>query len=1308
MAVVAQGATVIRRVVERLYPGINYDETDGVNMVYKFSGNIREIRMKHGIKYKESIDEIKSKIRTKKHELYGVQVLDDTEWNEIRFKPLINDKGLEIYISSFVDPIKIDPEEEFLRNYKVCGDYAHNVETFIAMRAKNEMQIFGDLPIKIWVLFLLELSTELNHEPAGIRTIKAFLTKYGEPFHQGFRDLSRIDGFNPCYTTPLLFEMCCMEAILEFNIKMRMEEESISYLEFGNEKIDPIEIIQEFFYICLPHPKKINNMLRSPYSWFVKMWGVGADEIVILHSDAGDDRNSKEVFYDRYQTRKNKYTNMYKQCRFYRQSLKQNMEKVDEAVAYSQELGHHDYELRVFKKMLRVTYQIPFNPSKQTNYMLASLLLSIQTMSGYGRAWVKNESTDFEKIMKPSKDNFIERVSTYTANNFIQAYEEARDFGEEIVYPEDLYTSMLRLARNTSSGFATKVQVRKRFGPKMDRKVELVEVTSRIKALVIFTMGHTIFTETELMRRYNTTEFYQTKGSRDVPIKSTRTIFSINLSVLVPQLVVTLPLNEYFARVGGPTTPDHKKLGGKIIVGDLEATGSRVIDAADCFRNSCDPEIMTIAIDYSEYDTHLTRYNFRSGMLLGIKQALKRYTHLRYEGYTLEQLVDFGYGEGRIANTLWNGKRRVYRVKASDYIMLSEDEKIQGSFRPPIGVKPVTSVSVAEKLAKADVTGEDLVLVSPTDGSDLAKIDTHLSGENSTLIANSMHNKAIGMIIQEEVKSKYGDDIKFLSEQYVGDDTLLLTRLFTHDAKKIDGIIETIFGVVEKCGHEASESKTMITPFSVEKTQTHAKQGIYIPQDRMMLISSERRKDIEDAQGYVRSQVHTMVTKVSRGFSHKLAVMILMLKSTFVGAWKMKRTVIEDGRMRDRKFDSDKEDGYTLVMMRNPLSLFVPLSWNGYGAHFAALNVVMTEDVFVDSMMIETLAPTMKKIGMIAGKLPPLWNETQADKRQIGSDTKMSFFNKMARPTVRYALNDPRILAEVEKLPLGDFAPQRISQTMMHSALLKEATARTLLVAGYELEYQVNFNKWKKDSVGITLVDEQGYITTNYVKMFEVRFDEEVIQAPNMFPDVNLSPEFYLQKSAIGQRMSNRIRMSYIDKIDTILRKDVVMRGFITANSIINILEKIGVSHTSTDLTTLFTLMNIEDKVAQELAEYVTSEKVRFDALRLLKKGIVGDEFSMSLEVATNEMVTKYMRHPHQLTKTELDAVTLYVSQMLMLRSACGLKLRRMRLVVPDEAKERFKIRLNRFKAHAPKLKLIKRLIDINRLSVRALENQYV
>nr|QIQ51213.1 VP1 [Letea virus] len=1284
---------------------------------------MREQRRKLGTKYEKDDETLEEEARLGLSSLYGYPILFETDWKDILNVSIDSKDGvqaLNVYINSLQDVKNVDPEEEFLRNYRITKQESGDVDSiqkFILMRSKNEMQVYGDMALKHWAAFVEEVSLAVKHEPLGLQVIRSFVSKYGFPFQQNTRDLSQINELQISCTTPLLVEMCIAESLIEYNMVFRLQELQFKNLEFNDKEISPFSLIREFFIICLPHPKKINNILRAAYTWFVKMWGTMRDEVVVLQSFGGDDRNAKDVYYTDFRTLKNPYADMMKRTQFYKESQDANILSVDEAVRYSQQLSGHKYDLKIFRDMLQKCFLAEFSPLNMRHVVLASLLLSIQTITGYGRAWTVNMGSDTSKQMKPQPTNYIQRASEYTRNNFIKAYQEAKAHGFDLVKPEDMYTSMLRLARNTSSGFSAQIEIEKAYGPQQQRKKNVV-INSRIKALVIFSKGQDIYKREELIKKYNTVKLYQTKGSRDVPIKSTRTIFAINLSILAPQLILTLPLNEYFAKIGGSTTPSTSSFGGKIIIGDLEATGSRVMDAADTFRNSSDPEIFIIAIDYKEYDTHMTWYNFRSGMIEGLENVVSEYKDRLYDGYTLSELIEFGYGEGRVQNTLWNGKRRVYKVRLSDYDQLLDSEKQMGDFKPPIGCYPVSDIRICEKLMEKIGKNEeslssvsladDYILVSPTDGSDLANINTHLSGENSTLIANSLHNAAIGRIMQEELKKRNGGKIEILSEQYVGDDTLFYAKLHTRSSTELDSIISTIMDAISKAGHEVSASKTIFAPFSAEKTQTHAKQGIYIPQDRIMVISSERKKDIEDVQGYMKSQIMTMITKVSRGFSMELAYWILHFKSMFIGYRKLKRTIRDKIAYRDRLYDSNEEDGYTLCRIRDPLVLYTPIDWNGYGAHPTTLNIVMTPDIYIDSNFEGKISCDMDIINTLISDHPPHWNETKADKRQIRSETKMGFFSKMARPTVYNVLQNEKVLSEVSKLPLGDYMPHRISHTMMHSALMKEQRARALLAPGYELEYQQELNKWIPHQY-LKSNTKDMEISSSYIKIFnvDIKCDKNIKKSFN-FPDLNISPNFFIQKRIIGNRESVRIRMSYIDKLDSILRGDIVMRGFLTATTLMNILEKIGTCYSPEDLSTIFKLMNIEERVADRLAQYVTAERARFDALQLVKSGIGGDEFSMSLNVATQDTIDKFVIIPAEFSKTENDAVALYTSQLMMLKATLGIPCKHILISVSADEKVRLKQRRARFRTHLPKLKLINKVMGSDRLSARLVENQFV
>lgn len=1300
MTAVERRLELVCNALKRIFPHLKFpinDEEAAEYRFYKYS----EYFPTRGGRAKEN----ERAERMPRKDMYGIMVCKEAQWEEMFHDVECEDDetltAYERYVTSILPLDELVPDEEFLRHYAVDEDHAFH--RFVTHRAEKEGAVFGDTALRHWVALLIEISLKMKHVPLGLRVLAKFVKEWGSPLRQNTRDLAKVEDCTLNYMNALFVEMCIAESLSELNILMRCVEEGVHTVEMYGRRFRLYEIVREFFQAITPHPKKINNMLRAAYTWFVKNWGTASEEMTVLRSRASDDRNAKDVAYIEYAREKNPWAKMIQHSTFFRRSLDANMKRVEESLEYANELSDVQADMPLFKHLLKNTYRMEFEPRNIAHVLLASYLLSIQTIAGYGRAWVKNKSDDPEKILKEAPDNLVRRLREKTRDNLLRLYREAKAHGHTIVQPEDMYTSLLRLAKNTSSGVSVDVDIRRVYGPRAERKISFETISSRQKALVVFLMGDKIYSKENMTKTYDSVKSYQTKGSRDVPIKSTRTVYSIHIGILAPQMIFALPLNEYVTEVGGRTTRDVKSLGSKMIVGDLEATGSRVVDAADTFRNSGDLSVLTLAIDYADYDQHMSEENFRNGMLEALYQIAEENKHLDYEGWTTKDMVQAGWGKGRIVRSKWLGNRGVFVASKDSYDRLDEQYKKPEAGTPLARVLPGTyPITKKEKIVDAK-PGEEKILLVATDGSDLAEITTHLSGEATTLAVNSVHNAGIGETIIEQVEEELPGIFEVLSEQYVGDDTLMYLRCHTRDAKKFDRLVHVIMETIRRCGHEASESKTTFLPGSCEKTQTHAKQGIYIPQDRMMMISSERRKDIENVQGYMRAQITTYVTKVSRGFSEELAHLILMFKSSLIGYRKMKRTIF-DGEFRNRRFFT-LEDGMTLVRVRHPLTLYIPVAWNGYGANPIALNIVMTPELFADMYTMEAYREEMRELMHIAGRVPPQWDETNADTKQIGTETPMGLYTKLTRPAVRVALTDANLRARIEEMPLQGFGPGQLSKTMMRQAVLKESRARVLLSSGYEEDYQKTLNEWRAGRMNIQVVGRNREITSAYTKLFEVHLKESRPQRRYVHPDVNLSGPFLQQKTILGNRTMRRTRMSYIERIDSILRGDVVMRGFITSNHIINVLEDFGTNHAVEDMSTIFQLMNITPQVATRLANYVCSDRATFDTLMLSKGGIAGDEFSMSLNVLTDEQWNEIVEAPRGLMKVEMDAVALHVAQLMMLRASSGVKIDKVSIICPEIHKHR--VRNARVRARTMSKKTLSAICGtLRRLSTAIVQHQ--
>nr|UYL95531.1 MAG: VP1 [Haerbin Reovi tick virus 1] len=1051
--------------------------------------------------------------------------------------------------------------------------------------------------------------------------------------------------------------MCLNFALFEINSQMVAEEKAHGdTVEFdrpgGKMKIKMIDVANEFFLSLAPNPKKVNNMLRAVYSWLVKVWGIAQPELIVLASRGSGDLNAKNVIYDDFITYGNPYCTLIEGSVRYAESLSVNLGVVSEVEQFLSDALGHSYKFRFLREMLKTPYHNEFDPRSERHHLFLSTLLSLQAVTGFGRAWIKNVSQNPDDFVKPTEKNLVQQVSDLTCDYVVQALREAREKGFHPIPASEMYPSLMRLAKTTSAGMSTKMKVKRKFGVGQSK---FEEFTTRLKSAVIVTHGDQLFSDEMLDRRFDTVTSYQTRGSRDVVIKATRTIYAIHVGVLAAQMIISHPLNEYLARNGGSTSPEVPCLAGKVISGELENTGSRIIDNCDTFAASSDPTLFTIALDYSSFDEHMTPHNFREGQVRGFLTFASEYPEAVYEGRTLAEMVMSGYGEGRVTGSLWSGTPRVFRVPTSVLEarpvtpeMRTEDWR-KPFLRVPGGVEPIAFATEADHVPDGDV------LVTPVDGSTLAKVYTHLSGENSTLSCNSLHNMAIGTLIQREVRQKHPGAMQFLSEMYVGDDTLFYTRLLTREPTVFDGVMDTIFATVERCGHVASAAKTVFAPFSVEKTQTHAKQGVYIYQDRMMIISSETDKNVESTRSYFEARVGVFITKCARGFSEELAMRALQLEIMLQGARRFKNLLPSLGEgerlfLSPRMFHS-VEDGYTLVIVRAPEVLFLPTAFGGAGVHPAALNVKMTyamwEVTFLDVMLtshMRLLHPFLSR------RVVPHWDERSTNTRGIEVEARSGLCSRILRPVPARVVKDQDILQGIRHLNLRGFGPTELGTTLLRSAALKERRARQLISAGYEKDYG---DEWNEGRVITFMFPPPNAGSMELDSRFARVLDCHTRLLPLLFtplhPDRTLSGSFAMQRGVLGMRGHAKIRLSAADEITSILQRDVVMRGLITTRDVLMFLAQ-GISLDDPGMVSMgLQLMNISPRVADSLARYVTSTRLRIDTVDLVREGAIGDEFSMSLNCFRDPNLCSRPETPMILQDSETAVFRLHAAQLRML-----------------------------------------------------------
>ena len=169
----------------------------------------------------------------------------------------------------------------------------------------------------------------------------------------------------------------------------------------------------------------------------------------------------------------------------------------------------------------------------------------------------------------------------------------------------------------------------------------------------------------DMKRKFNTPKTALSSGNRDVPVKGTRTIYPIQLSVPCANYACTSHLIPYGVSSKGTYSPRDPDFAASISSGFDESIGSRVIDDIDLIMFSGSPKLFVLGVDYGEYDSHCTWENIREPIIRALKDMHKDDAE-KFGGYSRVDLVDFAHGDGRMHNTLWNVGRRVVRAKSAD------------------------------------------------------------------------------------------------------------------------------------------------------------------------------------------------------------------------------------------------------------------------------------------------------------------------------------------------------------------------------------------------------------------------------------------------------------------------------------------------------------------------------------------------------------------------------------------------------------------------------------------------------------------
>lgn len=461
-------------------------------------------------------------------------------------------------------------------------------------------------------------------------------------------------------------------------------------------------------------------------------------------------------------------------------------------------------------------------------------------------------------------------------------------------------------------------------------------------------------------------------------MKGTRTIYPIQLSGIVASLAVTSHIIRYGTSSLGSFHPKDDDFAASISSGFDESIGSRIIDDMDLVHFSGNPHVFIIGLDYGEYDSHCTWKNFRQPIIAGLKKAFAD-DRTTFCGWTRNDLIEHAHGEGRMHGTLWDVGRRVVRAnkkrvdmeikRALGYKNIGDDTvsndsglgsgsdevvNHRGVIRAPNGgiagppLRPATVGVVGVPFDVSDF--EDAhgdILICSTEGHDFSLLESHGSGELTTLLFNSVSNLAIGDVIYEDRRMRNIFDIQY--RRVVGDDRIEIARIKTdRGILSLENYEYGMRRMIEgswDSGHVINWNKMLFFHGFCEYRQTHCLRGVYIPKDQIMLISSEKTKYVDDVQSLMSSFASLLRTKISRGFKIELAWRIFWFVVFSHTRISLKNYDLREGRIKLRPTNAEGwvQDRKRTFLVPNMYTYLLPLTMRGGSVDYDSFLLSNTE-----------------------------------------------------------------------------------------------------------------------------------------------------------------------------------------------------------------------------------------------------------------------------------------------------------------------------------------------------------------------------
>lgn len=462
---------------------------------------------------------------------------------------------------------------------------------------------------------------------------------------------------------------------------------------------------------------------------------------------------------------------------------------------------------------------------------------------------------------------------------------------------------------------------------------------------------------------------------------------------------------------------------------------------------------------------------------------------------------------------------------------------------------------------------------------------------------------------------------------------LIVGTIKNYDELKGSGlsnIKERIFTHVRESGHVVNPQKAYFGFGFAEYRQTHCLRGSIIPKDLITIISSEKVKNIIDVQSVLVSLKATLMTKISRGFSVKLARQIYMYIAITLGKVSFKRFRFNKGMASYNSFlrtdTAPKEDDVNReFIVPKWMWFYLPQSMHGLNLHPASFLLSNTESEI--GFLLEYLKEHEKEILIcinLSSKFK--WYTIEADDQHVQGIHKnidKRFLNSLIPEMTQKVQFYTREMKQ--EVWWDDIPKQMINRAVLmeQSLLSRDFALSEKKVADVAKEISRESEQIRKDMQNglvtrrLEIIDRilqgSGFIY-GYDFIIEGLEEGEIHELYEIPMDLFLDSEALFLRLGFGYGEINLQFIGCKSLITRLIARDPIMRNVITAEGLLRKIAEFDLDMYQLDRMRVILIgLGFNPEVAHSVAEGLVTT-LEFGGLLMIRdNGLLADEFTMSL-----------------------------------------------------------------------------------------------